>query len=174
MSGPGIVHPVPPEPHNPADTTMIPAGVVTIGVEQRDITVDSLAESFEKLGLREEFLETAPAGFADRGVSLHIFGPDGHEYLRFDCFDEVPHYHYNHKTTDGTFHNHQILFDPIANGDEFNWALNCLRHRLPQMLTEAGGQDIAASVDPVAVDAAISKVEDLVGQRQTASASTAS
>ena len=146
---------------------MIPAGVVTIGVEQRDITVDSLAESFDKLGLREEFLKTAPAGFADRGVSLHIFGPDGHEYLRFDCFDEVPHYHYNRKTTDGTFHNHQILFDSIANGDELSWALNCLRTRLPEMLTEAGGHDIAASIDSAAVDAAISKVEDLTKHRRT-------
>ena len=159
----GKVHPVPPEPHDPAQTTMVAAGTVTIGVEYREIDVASLSKSFQKLGLKDEFLETIDdPNLADRGVSLHVFGPDGHEYLRFDCFEDGPHYHYNHKTADGSAYNHQVLFDPVSNGDELTWALNCLRTRLPEMLAEAHGEDVAAALDYEALRIGIDQVERLI------------
>ena len=61
-------------------------------------------------------LEQSPeGGFADEGVSLHVIdASDAHEYLRFDMFDDEPHYHYIHKPDDGSIVNNVIDFDVPA------------------------------------------------------------
>jgi hypothetical protein len=60
-----------------------------------------------------ELLEKSPeGGFADEGVTIHVFdASDGHEYLRFDVFDDEPHYHYIHRTVGDTVVNNVIDFD---------------------------------------------------------------
>ena len=78
------------------------AGAVTLrrGVP-RPRSRESLDETYkdnpEHLAeLREQSPE---GGFADEGVTIHVFdADDGHEYLRFDVFDDEPHYHYIHNT----------------------------------------------------------------------------
>ena len=95
----------------------------------------------------------------DRGVSLHVCsaGNDGLEFLRFDCFDEDPHYHYiswREKFND------MVHLDSIADGDPLAWALERIRTRLPQMLTRAGADDIAARLDPAAIERALPRVAE--------------
>jgi len=86
----------------------------------------------------------------DRGVSLHVLGEPAPgepqvEFLRFDCFDEDPHYHYvsyEHQT------NEMVHLDRHAQGDPLEWALDCIRTRLSQMLERAGATTLAARVEP--------------------------
>jgi len=74
---------------------------------------------------------------------------DGHEYLRFDVFADEPHYHYVHKPgAGGDVVNNVIDFDAVASGEMLPWVLDCLRKRLPEMLRAAGGESVAAAVEP--------------------------
>ena len=67
-------------------------------------------------------------------MSLHVRATDtGHEYLRFDCFDNEPHYHYIHDSTD-PYINNVVVYDPFACGDMLPFAIGCLRTRLAEML----------------------------------------
>jgi hypothetical protein len=80
------------------------------------------------------------------GLCLHVFGThDGLERLRFDCFDDAPHYHYldPHEPR-----NVVVEYDAVANGPMLDWALHtALRSRLADMLHHAGAPQLAASVD---------------------------
>jgi hypothetical protein len=77
--------------------------------------------------------------------------------LRFDCFEEDPHYHYiswqNHS-------NEMIHIDPVADGDPLSWTLDRLRLRLPFMLDRAGAPEIAAKLDSRLVDDALPRVAE--------------
>ena len=104
-----------------------------------------------------ELLARSPeGGFTDEGVSLHVFdATDGHEYVRFDVFDDDPHYHYNHHGPEVV--NNVIEFDVIAHGDMLPWALERIRTRLPEMLTEAGGAHLVAGLDQEAIEHALER-----------------
>jgi hypothetical protein len=83
------------------------------------------------------------------GLCLHVFGTDdGLEYLRFDCFDDAPHYHYLNPHAP---RNVVVDYDAVANGPILDWALRALRTRLPEMLRHAGAPELAARVNPVEV-----------------------
>jgi hypothetical protein len=98
-------------------------------------------------------------GFSDTGVSIHVCGTDdGYEYLRFDVFDDEPHYHYIHRHDDGTIENQVVDFDPTASGDMLPWALRCLRDRLPQMLEAAGGGRLIDQIDTTKIDTVLDDV----------------
>ena len=132
------------------------AGAIRIGVEFRLLTDAIVAAA--------EFEEASGAtrgdttGLDDRGVALHVYATqDGEEreFLRFDCFQEDPHYHYvswRDKMND------MIHLDPIADGDPLTWALERIRTRLPQMLERAGAADVAQLVDAGAIEAALPRV----------------
>src|SRR5438046_2754172 len=65
------------------------AGAVRFVVEARDL-VDEIRRNRPDEVVDEESLQ-----FNDFGASLHVYGAsDDVEYLRFDCFDKEPHYHY--------------------------------------------------------------------------------
>ena len=139
---------------------MVDAGVIRIGVEYRDLDPDALFAYYETdaAGLAE-IKESAPFGIEDKGVSVHVFGAaDGHEYLRFDLFDDGPHYHYVHRSGD---HNNIVAFDEVAHGPILPWAMNQLRTRLAEMLTHSGGSDLAAALDPAMVADAVDRVETI-------------
>ena len=138
-----------PIPPIAAHTDYFEAGAIRIGVEYRVLT-DELVASIRAT------LQTASGpdsgqleNLDDCGVSLHVFGRDGEnflEYLRFDCFREEPHYHYvswAQKT------NEVLHIDPVADGDPLAWALERIRTRLPQMLHRAGASELALQVDPM-------------------------
>jgi hypothetical protein len=156
----GIVYTTPPEPVDRDETTMFHAGVVSFGLEYRQITEASLRETFAKMGALDDFEREVQPGFAGAGVSIHVFGGDGHEYLRFDCFDDDPHYHYNHPPgPDGTPHNHWVPFDDVADGDILTWTLKRLRTRLRAMLVEAEGAHIASQIEDTDIAKAIDELE---------------
>ena len=148
------VMPIPPVE---AQTDWFEAGPVKFGVEYR-LLDDAIAAAV--------VLEAASGDVAglenidDRGVSIHVFGNSGGEsleYLRFDCFEEDPHYHYiswkDHS-------NEMIHIDPIADGDPLGWTLDRLRLRLPFMLERAGAPEIAAKIDSRLVDDVLPRVAE--------------
>ena len=146
-----------PIPQVEAHTEYFEAGVLTFGVEYRLLTDASAAESAVATAAGSE---AAPANLNDRGVSIHVFGSDSGErleYLRFDCFDEDPHYHY---VCWSRRSNEMLHIDPVADGDPLAWALARLRTRLPQMLRRAGAKEIAERVDPDSVEAALPRVTE--------------
>jgi hypothetical protein len=170
MSTIGHVYQVQPQPPEEADTRWVDAGALVIGVEWREVDPAALAETYA--GRPDDMAEIeahSPAGgFADVGVSLHVSATaDGHEYLRFDCFADEPHYHYIGPSGDS---NRVVPFDDVAGGDMLPWAIERLRTRLPEMLTAAGGADIAAQIDPTKVAKAVDEVERLAAQARAGAA----
>jgi hypothetical protein len=156
-----------PIPPVEAQTTWIAAGAVKIGVEYRLLN-DAIAAAAEVVAARAP--ERAPqrtgaatdaSALDDRGVSLHVFsagdGSAAQELLRFDCFDEDPHYHY---ISWRAMSNEMLHMDPIADGDPLAWALERIRTRLPQMLVRAGAADVAARVDPAEIERALPRVAE--------------
>jgi hypothetical protein len=159
----GKVYGIPPQPPVADDNHLIPAGVLTFGVEYRNVDPESLRATYagndEQLAELEE--RSPDGGFYDSGVSIHVSGTDdGHEYLRFDVFDDEPHYHYVHRTDDGSICNQVIDFDSTAHGDMLTWVIGCLRTRLPEMLRAAGGAQVASGLDANTMTSAIDAVAD--------------
>lgn len=146
-----------PIPPVEAQTEYFEAGALRFGVEYRLLN-DAIAAAHSG---GEAPHSNDGAGFGDdRGVSIHVFLRDGErwlEHLRFDCFDEDPHYHY---VCWRTRSNEMLHIDPIAAGDPLAWALDCLRTRLPQMLERAGAQDPGARIEAAAVDAVLPRVSE--------------
>jgi hypothetical protein len=165
---PGVVYHVQPQPPDPHSTRWIDAGAVRFGVEYRDVTPESLAATYAGNDSdMAEIVEHSPVGgFSDEGVSIHVCGTaDGHEYLRFDVFDDEPHYHYVRPTLD---HNNVVPFDPVADGDMLAWAIGRLRTRLADMLVHAGGASVSEALDPAVQGPAIDEVERLAVAAQAA------
>jgi hypothetical protein len=150
-----------PLPPVAARTLWFEAGPLAIGVEYR-LLDDAIAAAAEKQAAVGSAGSAAAAstGLDDRGVSLHVCGVEGGErleYLRFDCFQEDPHYHY---VSWRTRMNHMLHLDPVAEGDALVWALERIRTRLPEMLARAGAEDLAARLDARALEAVLPKVAE--------------
>ncbi len=162
----GKVYSIPPQPPVAEHTRKIAAGVVTFGVEYRELDPEGLVDTYKGNPAHlAEMLEKSPeGGFADEGVSVHVWGDDGHEYLRFDMFDGEPHYHYVHRSEDIV--NNVIDYDTVALGDMLPWVVQRLRTRLPEMLRESGGAEVAARVDLEQVGRAVKEVEEMAAAAQ--------
>jgi hypothetical protein len=79
------------------------------------------------------------------GVSLHVFLTEsGEERLRFDCFDDAPHYHL---LAPSEASNVVIEHDTETLGPPLDWALARLRTGLEPLLREAGASEVAARLD---------------------------
>ena len=114
-----------------------------------------------------EYRELMP----DQGLCVQVFGKaEGQdtEILRFDCFDQMPHYHYGPAN-----HNIRLNMDKTTVGNPFGWTLDNLRTKLPAMIQRAGYADLAAEVEanPVA-ESVLDEVEAkgrqmAVGMRRT-------
>ena len=168
----GKVYNIPPQPPDEASTRRLPAGALTFGVEYRDLDPESLEETYKDNPAHlAELREKSPVGgFSDEGVSIHVFATDtGREYLRFDVFDDEPHYHYIHEPgPDGEIVNNVIDFDVAAHGDMLPWAIERLRTRLPEMLAEAGAADLVPRLDQSLVDAALADVRRMADAARAA------
>ena len=135
------VQPVPPDPEHTAYVDMPP---LRVGVEYRIVDPAALEAAYEGDDLAEIEEHSPEGGFSDEGLSIHIISiGDDHEYLRFDAFDDDPHYHYVDKTA-GT--NTLVGFDVAAHGPVIPWVLGQLRERLAPMLTRAGAPHVAAEL----------------------------
>jgi hypothetical protein len=168
----GKVYNIPPQPPAPENTRYLPAGALTFGIEYRDVDPESLTATYEKDPAQlAELEEKSPeGGFTDEGVSIHVCGSDdGHEYVRFDVFDDEPHYHYIHRTPNGAdVVNNVIDFDTAAHGEMLPWAIECLRTRLPAMLTEAEGGHLVPQLDSALVGRVVDQVQRIAEQAQRA------
>jgi len=113
-------------------TTWFDAGPVSIGVEARALGDENMMV---------------------RGPSIHVCSADRtKEYIRFDVFGSVLHYHYCLPEKD-----HNILwgYDPDLNGPMIPWACAALRDRLPTMLRAAEADELAAQVEQQGWNAAV-------------------
>jgi hypothetical protein len=88
-----------------------------------------------------------------RGPSIHVFNADRtEEYLRFDVFGKVLHYHYILNDV-----NHNILwgYDPDVNGPMISWVTAALRDRLPALLRCAHANQLATEVEESGWDSSV-------------------
>lgn len=93
----------------------------------------------------------------DGGTSIEVYADvegDDTQVLRFDCFRQAPHYHMPPSVPG------QLELDPAEVGDGLDWALECTRERLPEMLEKAGYPGVASRVDAAALRAGWTRVRD--------------
>jgi hypothetical protein len=133
----------------------VDAGAVQLVVESRQLTNEILDDTYHG-AVKPEIR------FDDFGATLHVCGTtDGLEYLRFDCFENEPHYHYIEPAAGA---NVVVRIDELAVGDPIEFSLACVEHHLPDMLRNCG---VAGLADVVAneldkVKAAVDEVRDLM------------
>ena len=150
-------------PAIPERTKYIAAGAVTVGVEPIVMTDDSVTTFYATRSidlptarrLMDDY-EARGGAVRESGISIHVFGDangEPVEYLRFDCFAHIPHYHYIF-VSDET-EPVRVRLDTTANGEAVPWALERLRTRLPQMLEHAGAHELANQVDQENIEAAM-------------------
>jgi hypothetical protein len=133
----------------------VDAGAVQLVVESRVLTNAIIESTFHG--------EVDPAiPFDDFGATLHVCGTvDGLEHLRFDCFENEPHYHYIQQATGS---NIVVRIDELAVGDPIEFSMACVEHHLPDMLRHCGVADLADQVaaEPDTVLAAMAEVRELM------------
>jgi len=115
----------------------IDAGAVQLVVESRRLTNEIIKDTYH--GDSEDGMH-----FDDYGATLHVCGTaDGLEYLRFDCFENEPHYHYIEQ---GVGANVVVRIDELAVGDPIEFSLACVADHLPEMLRNCGVADLADEI----------------------------
>lgn len=100
----------------------------------------------------------------DQGPSVRVYGDvDGRpvQLLRFDCFDQDPHYHYDPEGQDDHRKlDRQEVPDPVA------WTLAQIAGNLVSMIRTAGYDQVAEEVDAEAVEEAVSEIEAAIRQAE--------
>ena len=133
----------------------VDAGAVQLVVESRRLTNEIIESAYHG-----EVGGAIP--FDDFGATLHVCGTaDGLEYLRFDCFENEPHYHYIEQAKGA---NTVVRIDELAVGDPIDFSLACVERHLPDMLRHCGVDELADTVagQPEKVDAAVAEVRELM------------
>lgn len=93
------------------------------------------------------------AGAGAGGGTIHVFSPDHEEeWVRFDCFDDEPHYHYLDQRQRL---NTVWTYDDAVNGPMGAWAVAALRANLPAILRSAGADDLAKAAEREGVDPSV-------------------
>lgn len=146
-----------PIPMDPDCCQDVSAGPLTFVVESRRLSDEAINTNAVDRGRPDQ---TYDSGIDDGGACVHVCdSADGREWLRFDCFDNEPHYHY-------VLHNEQrnvvVRFDQFAEGDPEAWTLGRLRTRLPAMLRHAGAEELAAVVADAELGAAVDEVAEIL------------
>jgi hypothetical protein len=81
----------------------------------------------------------------DQGLMIQVYGDvngKDTEILRFDCFDQAPHYHYGPEN-----YNIRLQMDKTTAGNPVGWTLGQIRNNLPAMVRRAGYEELAAKVE---------------------------
>ncbi len=162
----GIEYNVAPIPPDAEHTTYVEAGIVSFGIEYRLLDEAELAANYEGEAMQEIQDAVDANTVEDNGVSIHVIAPHtGHEYLRFDCFANGPHYHYIEPSGEK-----QIIveYDPIAMGDMLAWTMRQLRTRLAPMLVHAGGGDLVPDLDMALINERLVDVEQIASEAEAA------
>jgi hypothetical protein len=139
------------------------AGAVQLVVESRRLTNEIIQGAYD---------DNVDAGipFDDFGATLHVCGTaDGLEHLRFDCFENEPHYHYIEQARGA---NTVVRIDELAVGDPIEFSLACVEHHLPDMLRHCGVAGLADEVAdrPDAVSTAVAEVRELMREARAPAA----
>ena len=95
------------------------------------------------------------------GATFEVWGDvDGEDtqVLRFDCFRGAPHYHMPPSAPG------QIELDPEEVGDGLDWAIECARSRMPEMVEKAGFGELARALDSDALAGAAGKLARLAAE----------
>jgi hypothetical protein len=135
----------------------VAAGPVQLVVESRQLTDQILTDTYADGEIPE-----AEVHFDDFGASLHVCGTaDGLEHLRFDCFENEPHYHYIEQDNQA---NVIVRIDELAVGDPIDFSLGCVENHLADMLRNAGAVALADEVaaQPDKVREAVAEVRSLM------------
>ena len=109
-------------------TTVVNAGAVDIAMEYRTDLMD------------------------DQGLCVQVYGMiEGKdtEILRFDCFDQNPHFHYGPEN-----HNIRLFLDKTTAGNPLGWTMDNIRHKLPAMIRRSGYEALATAVEASPISAA--------------------
>jgi hypothetical protein len=133
----------------------VDAGAVQLVVESRVLTNEIIAAAVP------DAVHT-DVTFDDFGATLHVCGTaDGLEHLRFDCFENEPHYHYIEQAAGA---NTVVRIDEFAVGDPLEFSLSCVERHLADMLRHCGVADLADEVagHPQKVTEAMAEVRELM------------
>jgi hypothetical protein len=133
----------------------VDAGAVQLVVESRKLTNEIIGDTYHGA-------VDAGIPFDDFGATLHVCGTaDGLEYLRFDCFENEPHYHYIEQAVGA---NTVVRIDELAVGDPIDFSLACVEHHLADMLRHCGVAGLADTVagEPDKVITAVAEVRELM------------
>ena len=153
-----------PIPMVPEACIDVEAGPIVFVVEGRKLTDEVIIANAAAQG-RPDGIDQ-PSGVHDGGMSVHVLdAADRVEYLRFDCFENEPHYHYIRNDEQA---NIVVRIDTFAEGSPEEWMLGRLASRLPDMLEHANAAALADAVRtaPADVNAGVSRVRELLaGQR---------
>ena len=93
----------------------------------------------------------------DRGPSVRVFGDVDDErvqLLRFDCFDDDPHYHYAPTGVTRMFH-----LDPLTRGCPVEFTRDQVGRNTRAMIAAAGFEEFAEGVDQSALAEQIGDVQ---------------
>ena len=94
----------------------------------------------------------------DQGLCLQVYSKiNNHdtEILRFDCFDQNPHYHYGPEN-----HNIRLHMDKTTAGNSLGWTLGNVRNKLSTMVERAGYEDLANNLEANPIpDATLDELE---------------
>jgi hypothetical protein len=113
--------------------TWFDAGPISIAVEAR-----ALGDSPERMV---------------RGPSIHVFDSTHRdEFVRFDVFGSVLHYHYIHNDENS---NTLWGYDPDTNGPMIPWVVEALKSRLPVMLRRSGEPTLATEIEEQGWDTSV-------------------
>ena len=113
-------------------------------MDKGETTIDAGSVEFA-MSYRKELMD-------DQGLCVQVYsvidGTDT-EILRFDCFDQAPHYHYGPEN-----HNIRLFMDKTTAGNPLGWTLNNINNNLPAMVRRSGYEGLADSLEgsPIAKD----------------------
>ena len=103
----------------------------------------------------------------DQGLCVQVFGKvddNDVEILRFDCFDQLPHYHYGPANN-----NIRLNMDKTTVGNPFGWTMDNLRTKLPTMIKRSGYDALAAAVEAEPASAATLDEIEATGRQMAVS-----
>ena len=95
----------------------------------------------------------------DQGVCIQVLADqDGKEVelLRFDCFDQTPHYHYGPEKKNARYN-----LDTTTAGNPIGWTIRQLQSNLIAMLKHAGYEELAEQVNINHVSKKLDEVESI-------------
>jgi len=136
------------------DEGVLTAALPTVEKAMRD-SIPAEKPELEASGLRfaVEYRNTR----TDRGPSMQVLGEvDGKQVqlLRFDCFENEPHFHY-----DPTGKNNRIFLNKARASDPITWTIDYLRGNVKSLVRVAGYGRLADGLDEEALTAAMPRLE---------------